>query len=171
MDKREAASVVAVIAAAYPQWPASKETVAVYADALADLSHADAMAAVRDLILTEDRWPTVATIRRRAADRAGILAPTSTQAWAEVVGQADEQGRYGQPRWTHPAIREAVKAVGWYEICMSTNQDTLRAQFMRMYDDIRSRHDVALLTEPGRLSLGSGSADRGGTPALVAYAE
>lgn len=171
MNDREAASVVAAIAAAFPQWPASKETVRVYADLLGDLSHADVMAALRDLLLTEDRWPTVASIRRSVANRAGVLAPSAMQAWGEVTRQADTVGRTGRPRWSHPALEEAVKAIGWYEICMSTNPETLRSQFTRMYEDAQRRFDRGVLTEPGRLSLDAGGTDRLGGGRLVAVAE
>ena len=168
MEQREAASVVAVIAAAYPQWPASKETVAVYADALADLDHAGVVAAVRDIILTDDRWPTIATIRRRVGARLGTLAPTPAQAWGEITRQADEVGRTGIPVWSHPAVAETVRAIGWYDICMSSNPETLRAQFQRMYADAQQRHDHSTLVEPGALSIGPASGDRMGGGELAA---
>lgn len=162
MNEREAASIVAVIAAAYPQWPASKETVAVYADALGDVNQREALAAVREIILTDDRWPTVATIRRRVATRSGSLAPSPAQAWGEVTRQADEVGRSGRPEWSHPAIAETVRAIGWYDLCMSTNGETIRAQFQRMYADAQERHDTATLVEPGGVTRGLTSGDRFG---------
>ena len=145
MNPREAASVVALIAAAYPQWPASKETVAVYADALGDLAMEDVTAAVRAIIRTDDRWPTVATIRRRVASTNGLLAPSAGVAWSEVCGLAASVGRGSAARFSHPTITAAVTAIGWYNLCNSTNLDTLRAQFTRIYEDGRERHDVELL--------------------------
>jgi hypothetical protein len=160
MNPREAASLVAIISAAYPQWPASRETVAVYADALGDLDYDDALAAVRDLVLTEDRWPTVATIRRRTAQRAGLLSPSPADAWAEIrrltsTGLTSTTGAF-----SHPAIAETVASIGWWDLCHSTNPETIRAQFLRLYADAQRHNDTEILTTPGRISLGDGSRDR-----------
>jgi hypothetical protein len=142
-----------VIAAAFPQWPATKETVAVYADALSDVDYSEARHAVRDLICTEDRWPTIARIRRQVAGRLGILAPSSAEAWGEVSSQASTSGRSSSPSFTSPVVAEAVKTVGWWNICQSANLETMRAQFMRIYEDSQKRHDVEVLLTPGRISL------------------
>ena len=160
MNPREAASLVAVISAAYPQWPASRETVAVYAEALGDLDYDDALAAVRDLVLTEDRWPTVATIRRRTAQRAGLLSPSPADAWAEIrrltsTGLSSTAGAF-----SHPAVAETVASIGWWDLCHSTNPETIRAQFLRLYSDAQKHNDTEILTTPGRISLDDGSRDR-----------
>lgn len=168
MNAREAAHIVAAIAAAFPQWPASKETVAIYADLLGDLDYHTVKAALRDLLLTEDRWPTVASIRRSVANRAGVLAPSAAQAWAEITRQADEVGRTGRPCWSHPAVAEAVKTIGWYDLCMSTNAETIRSQFMRIYEDSKGRYDRLLLSEQGRLSLDTGKANLDGSREIMA---
>lgn len=172
MNPREAASLVAIISAAYPQWPASRETVAVYADALGDLEHDDALAAVRDLVLTEDRWPTVATIRRRTAQRAGLLSPTPSEAWAEIRRLTSTGLASTLDAFSHPAIAETVASIGWWELCHSTNPETIRAQFLRLYADAQKQNDTEVLTTPGRISLGDGSRDRlgGGGPMAATLA-
>jgi hypothetical protein len=153
MNAREAAQVVAVIAAAYPQWPASVETVAIYADSLADLAAEETLATVRQLILVEDRWPTVATIRRAYASRLGVLAPSPSEAWGQVVEQSTIAGRNVSPSFTHPAITETVRIFGWWNLCHSTNPDTLRAQFTRMYAETQKRLDHQVLANPGQLGF------------------
>ena len=160
MNPREAASLVAIISAAYPQWPASRETVAVYAESLGDLDYDQALAAVRDLILTEDRWPTVATIRRRSAQRAGVLSPTPAEAWAEIRRLTSTGLTSTTDAFSHPAIAATVAAIGWWDLCHSTNPETIRAQFLRLYADAQKQIDVDTLTTPGRISLGDGSRDR-----------
>lgn len=164
MDKREAASIVAIIAAAYPQWPASRETVAVYAETLADLDHRDVSEAVREIILTDDRWPTVATIRRRTAARAGILSPSPSEAWAEVrtLTAAGHRGTLVD-LFSHPAIAETVSTIGWWDLCHSTNPETIRAQFLRLYTEARDRHDTDLVGTPGRIALDARGRDRLGS--------
>ena len=140
---------------------------ALYADLLHDLEIVAVTAAVRDLLLSEDRTPSIARIRRKVAEQAGVLAPSAGQAWGEVTRCAAEYGRGAKVPWSHPAIAETVRAIGWYEICMSTNQETLRAQFTRIYEDAQQRFDRSVVTEPGRLSLGDG-ADRRPEGATVA---
>lgn len=168
MNAREAASVVAAISAAYPQWPASRETVAIYADALADLDYVDALAAVREIILTDDRWPTVATIRRRTASRAGILAPDQAEAWAEVRRLTSTGLSTTVDAFSHPAIAETVAALGWWDLCHSTNPETIRAQFLRLYSDARTRLDDEAISTPGRIALNGGSEHRLGSRRPVA---
>jgi hypothetical protein len=163
MDKREAASIVAVIAAAYPQWPASRETVAVYADTLSDLDHTDTLDAVRDIILTEDRWPTVATIRRKVAHRAGILAPEPSEAWAEIRQLTSSGLTSTVDAFTHPSIASTVSAIGWWELRHSTNPETIRAQFLRLYTEAQIRHDLDTIGTPGRIALDGRSRDRLGS--------
>jgi len=153
MNAREAAHVVAVIAAAYPQWPASVETVAVYADSLADLNAKLTLDTVKALILVEDRWPTVATIRRSYASRLGVLAPSPSEAWGEIVEQSNIAGRNAPPTFSHPAITETVRIFGWWNLCNSTNMDTLRAQFTRMYAETQKRLDHLMLGNPGQLGF------------------
>lgn len=156
MTPHEAAALVALISAAYPQWPASRDTVAVYADALADLDYEQTLGAVRDVILTDDRWPTVATIRRRTADRAGILSPDQTEAWAEIRRLTSTGISTTVDAFSHPAIAETVAAVGWWDLCHSTSPETIRAQFLRLYADARIRHDAEIVSTPGKIALESG---------------
>ena len=153
MNRHEAAQIVAALASAFPAFPPARETVAVYVEALADLDHAATVEATRDLIMLEERFPSVATIRRRVGHRAGLLAPTAAQAWEEVNAQASDGGRSRVPSWTHPAVAETVRAVGWFSLCSSTNPETMRAQFLRLYDDNRRRHDDDLMVTTGALDV------------------
>lgn len=149
MTKQEAAQIVAALAAAFPAWPPSRETVAIYVESLVDLDYSDAAAATRDIIQTEDRFPPVATIRRRIATRAGVLAPSAAQAWDEVNAQASDGGRRRSPMWTHPAVADTVRSIGWYNLCATTNPETMRSQFLRLYEDYRKTHDEHAIIELG----------------------
>jgi len=152
VTRHEAAQIIAALASAFPAFPPARETVAVYVEALSDLDYADTVAATHDLIRLEDRFPSVAAIRRRVGHRTGLLAPTAAQAWDEVNRQASDGGRSRVPSWTHPAVAETVRAVGWFSLCSSTNPETMRAQFLRLYDDTRRRHDDDLMVTTGALA-------------------
>ena len=149
MEAKQAASLVALIAAAHPQWPATPETVAVYRQMLSDVTYEQALSAIQDLIATEDRWPSVASIRRRIALQAGVLPPSPSNAWQEVSDAISNGGRSTLPEFSHSAVKAAVTAIGWWELCSTTNPSATRAHFFRFYEDASE--------EETRLTLGMGS--------------
>ena len=157
MNPTETAKILAVCSVAFPQYPVTKESVAIYQDLLGDLEYVQVEKAVRDLLKTTDKWLSVAAIRRKVAENGKQLAPSKATAWAEVREAAATIGRSGRPEWSHPSIAEAVRTIGWYDICMSTNQETTRAQFWRCYEEIVKEHDTYVLTEAGQLALTAGA--------------
>lgn len=169
MDKHEAASIVALIAAAFPQWPAGRETVAVYVESFSDLPYDPTLEAVRKLIYTEDRWPTIATIRRSVAAGWGLLAPLPGEAWAEVSQRASNT--HSESSWSHTAIKTTVWTLGWWNIRFSTNLETMRAQFMRIYEEQRKRCDTETLAAPGMVALDAGRRDQRSTLEAVSDVE
>lgn len=146
MTRQETAQIMAVLGAAFPHVSMSRETIEVYHDALEDVDFAAARRAVRELLRVVDRWPSPAQIRRAAANLLGILAPDSGEAWADVLAEARRIGLYGEPAFRHEAIRATVSAIGWRNICTSEMPDTLRAHFLRLYDEHRKRQDHQTLT-------------------------
>lgn len=156
MNPTETAKILALCSVAYPQYPVTKETVTIYADLLADLEFVQVEKAVRDLLRTSDRWISVASIRRKVAENGRQLAPSKAEAWGEVRAACQTYGRNNRPQFSHDAIKQTVEAIGWWDICMSDNLDTLRSQFWRCYEDIVKVHDNAVLTTEGRLGLTAG---------------
>jgi hypothetical protein len=160
MNSVEAAKILALCAVAYPQYPLTKETVSVYAELLSDLSVEQVEKAVKELLMTSDRWLSIASIRRKVAEQSGSLAPSKAEAWGEVQVQMRVSGTYGHPTFSHNAIAETVQHLGWRSLCMSENIETSRSQFWRAYEELVSRYDrVALvgnqleLKSPDRKSL------------------
>lgn len=146
MNRTDTAQILAVLSAAFPHISVTRETAEVYHEALADLDPVDCRDAVREILLTVERWPAPATIRRRVAERAGILAPLPLDAWGQVISAAGSIGVYGDPQFTHSAIDRCVRSIGWRNVCLSENPDALRAQFLRAYDSERLRADTEALT-------------------------
>jgi hypothetical protein len=155
MNNTEAAQLVGVLAAGYPQWQVTKETVAIWADLFSDLDYAATRTVVREWLLTEDRPPSPAAIRRGLASSAGLTAPTRATAWAEVRSGISTSKDGGKPAFTHPAISKAVDTIGWWEIRHSTNLDTLRSQFWKVYEEYAMESDKEVMTTQ-HLSLGGG---------------
>lgn len=147
MNREQTASIVAVLCAAFPQVPVTRETIEVYHSVLGDLDGDATQAAVRELLLTVERFPPPATIRRKVAERAGVLAPAASEAWGEVLAQARERGARQRPTFSHPAIEKVAHDIGWWEICMSTSPDTVRAHFLRAYEVERTNADTRTITD------------------------
>lgn len=147
MNRTDTAQILAVLSAAFPHVGVSRETAEVYHDVLGDLDADACRAAVRELLMTAERWPAPATIRRRVAEHAGVLAPEPGAAWGEVTRQAAAVGLYGDPVFSHPAVQAAVRAIGWRQLCLSENQDTLRAHFFRAYEPERVQADTRTITD------------------------
>lgn len=160
MNNVEAAKILALCAVAYPQYPLTKETVSVYAELLSDLSVEQVEKAVKEMLMTSDRWLSIASIRRKVAEQSGSLAPTKIEAWGEVTVQMRVIGTYGHPVFTHDAISQTVQHLGWRSLCLSDNVETSRSQFWRAYEELVTRFDrVALvgnqleMSSPARKTL------------------
>jgi hypothetical protein len=155
MNKTEAAQLVGVLAAGYPQWQVTKETVAIWADLMDDLDYIETRIAVRNWLLTEERPPSPAAIRRALATSAGLTAPSRATAWAEVRAGLTTTRDNSKPAFSHPAVSQAVDTIGWYEIRTSTNIDTLRSQFWKVYEEYAAELDRGVIATQ-QLSLGGG---------------
>ena len=82
-------------------------------------------------------YPTPADLLARAVRREDI--PTPEEAWRQVKGQISAVGIYGTPTWSHPAVSQAVEAMGWETLCSmdAASQSAERAHFMRIYGSYR----------------------------------
>jgi hypothetical protein len=152
MNQAEAGQLVGVLAAGYPQWQVTKETVAVWADLMSDLDFAETRVVVRSWLMTEDRPPSPAAIRRGIASDKGLTAPSRATAWAEVRKGITTSELNQKPAFSHPAVSMAVDAIGWWEIRTSSNLDTLRSQFWKVYEEYAREMDKDVLTNQ-QLSL------------------
>ncbi|RMD57454.1 hypothetical protein D6833_13885 [Candidatus Parcubacteria bacterium] len=146
----EILNVLHKLALVYPQQEVPEETVEMYVRLLDDLP-VDALRAAALQLATTSKWfPTVAEIREAAfalmEHQSGL--PSAYEAWQEVMRQAFEVGHTGKPQFSHPAIMEAVKAIGgWRYVCMSTNQVADRARFVDAYEQLvqRARYKERML--------------------------
>ena len=156
---KETAEVMAIIAGAYPSWSAPKETVLVFHRALQDIPATVIHKAATQWILTEERPPSVAALRKKSAELQGFLAPSPAEAWVEVQDVAERYGVYqfeARPPWSHDLIRQTVKALGYYHICQTDNITTVRAQFNKMYEQLKDKSDQQIIASKG-FALESGN--------------
>ena len=148
----EIAQIVAVIAAAYPNFKVSPQTIDVYYQTLQDISADELQAAVMQSISEAGRQfaPSVGEIRGAVLDirKRVVNVPSSFQAWQEVQKQIrDNGGDFGRPVWSNPIVEATVNALGWRNLRMSEDQTADRARFLQAYDqlcDRASKEEIAL---------------------------
>lgn len=140
MTRQECAVLVGMIASAYPSWKPTQETVSVYVELLVDLDINEAQNALRRLLMGSEYPPAVATIRKKVLEERNELPLTKNEAWQLVMGQVRQKGIYERPHFSDEIVSQVVQSIGYREICQSTNTDTIRAQFFRLYEEQAEKH-------------------------------
>lgn len=139
MTPDEGFAIVDFLVSAYPREDIPPKTVMIYVACLADYSFEKALKGASDCITECDYFPRVSVLRRAilAADP-GCYLPDAAVAWAEVMTQLRESG-FESPKFSHPAIGAAVKAIGWRNLCNSHEIGVDRAHFLKIYESYRNR--------------------------------
>jgi hypothetical protein len=141
----EARTLVAALKAAFPRQPVEEETVAVYVQMLRDLPTTDGQQAVEALLKRSRFFPTISEIREAVLD-VWLPLPTPVQAW-ELVEEAGRIAmREGRPGEDDGLMRSALPPLVWRALRAvggelgyrySENVNALRAQFLRVYAELR----------------------------------
>ena len=130
MTEREGLQLFAVLAAAYPKEPMTDAQVSLYTQMLASYDGAQVRHAMLLHIQTNPWFPRLSDLIGRLTHR-DQLDPD--EAWAEVLHTVQTVGYYRVPAWSHPALADAVQALGWQTLCQSENPEADRAHFMKFY--------------------------------------
>ena len=147
MRPEQMANLCKLLSSAFPQWSPTGDTIRLMYQALSDLPVEVVSKAVDEWVLTEERPPTIAGLRRKCAEVSGALPPTPTEAWLEVNEASYKYGYEGQrPPWSSPLIREAVRTIGWWEICRGDNSTAIRAQFLKAYESIAKKQEKQVIS-------------------------
>ncbi len=148
------AEIVALLAAAYPNWNATEYTAEVYYQDLMDIPADELKIAAKHCRSEAGRKfaPSVGEIRGAVAELRGYSSnmPTAYQAWQEVQTQlSDNGGDFGNPVWSNPVVERTVKAIGWRNLRMSEDPISDRARFIQCYEQFsdRAKNDEMLLPE------------------------
>lgn len=132
--------LVAGMFLAYPRQPVSAANVTAYARGLSGVPLEVLSAAIDRCVQTEEWLPTVALIRRTAAEMTAGL-PTEAEALGQIQARqawAREGGGDGVPP-IHPLVHDAlVRVGGWHAFRTAENAEVIRGQFGRIYRDLRA---------------------------------
>ena len=167
MTRDEAIGLAALMHSYWPNWslPANDAEVDLTLGAWVRLCGEEvpgpAMVAALDVLAAagEPFPPPIGLVRKRAVELLGAAdgerVPDADQAWAEVQ---DVIGRLGfmlgaATVWSHPAVGDAVDAIGWWRLCFDENQPTLFAQFRDAYRPAAVRAHEAQVVPPVAAAL------------------
>lgn len=167
MNKIEVLKLMGATRMLWSSWkdaPSTKEEASLMGDVwltvLDDVPLGLAMAALQSLSVEGREFvPPVGVIRRHAillrARQNGDLPPSVDEAWGEVRQHIVRHGRSEQPtQWSHSAVGEVVASIGWFELCVGQNADTVRAHFRTFYTEAVQRFERDLvLSDTMRASI------------------
>jgi hypothetical protein len=137
MTNDTTAGAVAILTAAYPRQAFPADSVRLYVRMLADVPPDALSRAVTRLIRRSTFLPSIAEIRREAAEET-LALPTPAEAWQQASVEHD---------FRHPLVWESLRAVGGsWAIRTTERPEIVRAQFLKDYG---ARRDAALLVEMG----------------------
>lgn len=153
------------LSAFFPQWELTEATIEAWHEMLEDLEFDLARRALKAVLSRSSGFPRVADIRRAAAEIAagpeGAL--TGAEAWEMVRAAVRRYGYYREleAKASLPApVARAVDALGWEEICLSEEPGVVRAQFIRIFEQLqeRRREETVMPAEVKALLSGVGQA-------------
>lgn len=153
MTEVEAAKLVAILSASFPDAKWGEAVCRAYESAIADLDVHVAGAAVRRIVATSKFRPSIAEIRAAAADTALGERRTGADAWGDVVKAIRMVGSYRAPTFEDPLTAKAVEALGWRNLCLGdAGEASDRARFCEVYDALSAAERRSLVSEPGRIN-------------------
>lgn len=146
-------NVLDMLHANWPRETATRERALLYCRLLADIPDDVLQAACLQVIASARFFPAIAELREAALAMTPEVdgLPTAGEAWGEVLREIKRTGTdqwQGPPRFSHPLVDTAMRAMGWRNICLSEDGMADRAHFMRIYDALRQRESARARTLP-----------------------
>ena len=156
MTKAETATLLRVIASAYPRsrWENFDETLEIWHEMLEDLDLPVVQLALKRMIAVLKYPPTVADLREAVAELATQGQLTPGQAWGKITAALRAFGYY-QPEKAREALGEDLWSMvgqmgGWTHLCECENPDVVGAQFERRYKAMLDRRKDQIQV-PGKI--------------------
>lgn len=150
--------LIARLAEAFPREKVTSQRLELLVSELADLQAEAVAAAVTETIRKSEFFPTIAALRKAAAEFM-LGLPSEPAALAQVEARLawarKPEAERGEPPEVHPLVREALDQVGGWHAFRAVEEATIvRGQFLRLFRELRATtiHEVQV----GRIELGSG---------------
>lgn len=177
MKPSDAGKIVAMLITAWPDsWRFLTEeqqqySRKLYREFLADLEYPVADAAVRRLVGTAKRMPSVAEIRAVCMELTDGRIDRGGEAWGRILKLIGRYGVNRRPRVAEdaddmpdvfdvpdPILARVITSMGWRELCLSENQTADRARVIELYEQLalqftQDRQTAAIAPIPTQRSL------------------
>lgn len=102
--------------------------------------------AIAKHIMVSNFPPTISSIREQMIEVATPNQLTAADSWIQVQELVQKGGSYATTESFDDMTKEVIKGMGGFRIlCLSTNLETQRAQFLRIYE--------SKINEPKRLAM------------------
>lgn len=143
-------TALAMLSVAYPNYSkaANAMTRAVFQRILADVDDMLLESATLQWLSTAHAFhPTPGELRDMCHALIKSDDPTAEEAWGLVKKAIRTYGSYRKPEFASETVAMTVEVMGWFELCMSENEEADRAHFWKIYRQIaeRAKTDTMML--------------------------
>lgn len=155
MDKKEFAKVAMALKTYYPRADIlpNEEALNLWYAQLSDIDYRICEIALNKWVALEIWPPTIADLRRMAAEVRNGDLPDWGEGWQQVTKAIRQYGSYN-PQAALESMddltRRCVERLGFVNLCMSTNEAADRANFRMIYEQLAERQNKENLL-PGSL--------------------
>lgn len=144
MKQSEVGKLLTLIATAYPdKFKSDDAKINLWHSLLKDIDYPLALLALQSHLSTSAFIPTIADIRKAAANAQDTDSEIdSGQAWGEVMSAIKNFGIYRPEeafQSMNPKAARVAKQIGWQEICLCEEIGVVRGQFLKMYSAFEIR--------------------------------
>lgn len=146
MTKKEFAQIVMALRTYYPREKLipNDQAAELWFYQLQDLDHKTTEAALNAWVATQKWSPSIAELRAETMKISKGETLDWSEAW-EQVRQAVRLYGYSNPQEAMASMdeltREAVRRIGWQQICHSETPDVIRANFRMIYEVLAKRQE------------------------------
>lgn len=140
MTAQETLKIMSLIKTAYPKFGNgvdSKSVARLWHEMLNDLEYGRVQVALKRWIATEKWPPSIAEIRSMASESTSGAVGDWTEGWSQVTTAIRKYGYLSESDALNSmddVTRDCVKAIGWQNICQSTEIGVERGHFRTMYE-------------------------------------
>jgi hypothetical protein len=149
-SKSELLKLLKILTASYPDYELGEETPDIYLAVLQDIPFEMLKIAALDHISRSPWFPKPSELRKAAVEMAldSRHIPSAYEAWGEAEQAMRRWGRDRKPDFDNPVLEQTIAALGWHNLCTSTNQAADRARFIEAYTLFRQRREEEAVTLP-----------------------
>lgn len=120
-----------------------------WADAFKDTQEEDFNRAIKNIINTQDYFPTVAQIKKEIATKQISNIPPAEDEWNEVLRVVHKYGTYRQQEALEklkPYTAYITTHIGYQNICMSEDNTWNKKEFIAEYEQLKDKEQQFLQT-------------------------